>query len=434
VVVTIGSLKAFDAGSIEDLSIAWALKWGIGQKGKDNGILLIVAKNDRKMRIEVGYGAEGAIPDLMAKRIIDEELKPSFKKEQYYQGFNNATDKIMQLLASEFTKEPESAVEVEPVWIVTFLLGILSFIGGIFYLIYWAYKKIVSGQRKKQFKQIEQWLTNDSLWNALSNTYMPNMVSRKRKELQDEFLLLSDSPKNSAAIKKMYDMLSDMRHAGYRYFKERNDSKLKQALKKLETYEKDPVYDKPSIAAVKAPLMEEVSYFKPLSTKENLGDADLARLHQANTYYGKLISKPEEILLFNTTYLQNEISQTLDGESLWGRFRSEYTADSIEKTRKKFKDKLRNALAIADDRERGIKLYHLLTDEIEALKRSPGKYLTKKYTPPPRTTTTVFTTGSSWGSDSGGSSWSSSDSGSSWSSGSDFGGGDFGGGGASGDW
>lgn len=91
---------------IAQYSIRVVEAWKIGRDKEDDGILVLVAKNDRKMRIEVGYGLEGAIPDLIAKRIISEIMAPSFKQGDFYGGINNAVDKIMGLIEGEKLPAP----------------------------------------------------------------------------------------------------------------------------------------------------------------------------------------------------------------------------------------------------------------------------------------------------------------------------------------
>jgi len=75
--------------------------WGIGGK-KNNGILLLIAINDREIRIEVGYGLEGAIPDITAINIIDNYIKPAFKAGNYYEGIDQATDNIAKAAVGEY--------------------------------------------------------------------------------------------------------------------------------------------------------------------------------------------------------------------------------------------------------------------------------------------------------------------------------------------
>lgn len=87
--------------AIEQYSIRVVDKWQLGREAEDDGVLLLIAKEDRKMRIEIGYGLEGVIPDLTAKRIISYTLSPNFKRGQFYQGIDEATDQLMQLIEGE---------------------------------------------------------------------------------------------------------------------------------------------------------------------------------------------------------------------------------------------------------------------------------------------------------------------------------------------
>jgi len=91
---------------ITQFSIRVVDSWQLGRAKQDDGILMLVAKKDRKMRIEVGYGLEGAIPDLTAKRIISEIMAPSFKQGDFYGGINNATDKLIGLVSGEQLPAP----------------------------------------------------------------------------------------------------------------------------------------------------------------------------------------------------------------------------------------------------------------------------------------------------------------------------------------
>ncbi|NML66875.1 TPM domain-containing protein [Hymenobacter sp. RP-2-7] len=105
-IVTVPSL-----GNSDIFSYAQKLfqDWGIGQKGKNNGILLLVALQDRQARIQTGSGMEGAVPDALAKRIINYRLKHAFQQQQYYQGLDEATDDLFKLLKGEYKADPEQA-------------------------------------------------------------------------------------------------------------------------------------------------------------------------------------------------------------------------------------------------------------------------------------------------------------------------------------
>lgn len=87
---------------IADYAVRLAQKWGVGDKKYDSGIMLLVALEDRAVTIQTGYGIEGALPDVIAHRIIENEIKPAFRAEDYYQGLWNATDAIISYTKGEY--------------------------------------------------------------------------------------------------------------------------------------------------------------------------------------------------------------------------------------------------------------------------------------------------------------------------------------------
>jgi uncharacterized protein len=86
-------------------------QWKLGRKGVDDGVLLIVAKNDHKARVEVGRGLEGAIPDAYAKRIIDEAIAPRFRQGDFYGGISAGIDRIVKLAEGEPMPPPAQRPE-----------------------------------------------------------------------------------------------------------------------------------------------------------------------------------------------------------------------------------------------------------------------------------------------------------------------------------
>ncbi|HVF63859.1 MAG TPA: TPM domain-containing protein [Casimicrobiaceae bacterium] len=84
---------------IEAYAIRVAEAWKIGRKGQDNGVVLVVAKNDRRIRIEVGYGFEGMLTDATSRRIIDESISPAFRQNQFAGGLNAGVDRIIDVIA-----------------------------------------------------------------------------------------------------------------------------------------------------------------------------------------------------------------------------------------------------------------------------------------------------------------------------------------------
>jgi uncharacterized protein len=91
---------------IAQFSIRVAEAWKIGRKKVDDGALLVVAKNDRKLRIEVGYGLEGALTDVTARRIIDEEISPKFRSGDFAGGINAGVDRIIAVVSGEQLPAP----------------------------------------------------------------------------------------------------------------------------------------------------------------------------------------------------------------------------------------------------------------------------------------------------------------------------------------
>lgn len=94
-VVTVQSLEGL---TVEDYANRLFQKWGIGKKGKDNGVLLLVAIQDRKMRIEVGYGLEALLPDGLAGEILREQLRPAFKSGNYSKGILDGVHSVAQII------------------------------------------------------------------------------------------------------------------------------------------------------------------------------------------------------------------------------------------------------------------------------------------------------------------------------------------------
>lgn len=94
---------------IAQFGIRVASVWKSGRAKVDDGLILIVAKNDRKLRVEVGYGLEGAIPDAIAKRVISETITPKFKAGDFYGGIDAGVSQLMQLIAGEGLPPPEAA-------------------------------------------------------------------------------------------------------------------------------------------------------------------------------------------------------------------------------------------------------------------------------------------------------------------------------------
>ncbi len=104
VVVIVKSTQPYE---IADYAIKLGREWGVGQKGTNNGIVLLWAPGDRKVTIQTGYGMEGVLPDIYARRIIGNIITPNFKAEQYYNGLDQAIDEIFKYASGEYKADPK---------------------------------------------------------------------------------------------------------------------------------------------------------------------------------------------------------------------------------------------------------------------------------------------------------------------------------------
>jgi len=126
VVVTIPSTKG---EYINRYATDLAHKWGIGQQGKDNGILLLVAVNDRKVNISTGYGTEHLLTDALSRRIIETQILPEFRNGNYFAGIDKGTTSIMQIMSGEYKNDKTNGGELS-------ILGLLLvFVFVVFILI-----------------------------------------------------------------------------------------------------------------------------------------------------------------------------------------------------------------------------------------------------------------------------------------------------------
>ncbi|MEO5648556.1 MAG: TPM domain-containing protein [Ginsengibacter sp.] len=125
VIVTVPDLQGYD---IAELALKYIRTWGIGTKEKNNGVLILVSKAERKARIETGYGMEGVLPDILAKQIIDQRMIPFFKQNDYYRGFDNTVDAIIQAAAGEYKADPASRKSGRPSFGTIILLAVIFFI------------------------------------------------------------------------------------------------------------------------------------------------------------------------------------------------------------------------------------------------------------------------------------------------------------------
>ncbi len=132
--VVVAIFDSLEGGSLEDFSIRLAEKWKIGQKGKDNGAILVIFKSDRKMRIEVGYGLEGALPDVVANQIIQNQIAPNFRQGNYDAGVTSAVNAIMEATRGEYIGQSAVDLDKDP----SKILGML-FVAALTSYLFWPF-------------------------------------------------------------------------------------------------------------------------------------------------------------------------------------------------------------------------------------------------------------------------------------------------------
>ncbi len=120
---------------IADYAFALGREWGVGQQGKNNGLVILWASSDRKVFIATGYGMEGAIPDAIAKRIINQVIIPDFRNGMFYRGLDRGVDAIMKYAAGEYKADPAADKEEGfpiglLVFIIIFIIVLISISSG----------------------------------------------------------------------------------------------------------------------------------------------------------------------------------------------------------------------------------------------------------------------------------------------------------------
>ncbi len=126
--IAILMIPSLNGNDIRDLGIRILEKSKLGKKGKDNGVLIVVAKDDRKMSIEVGYGLEGVLTDALCDQIIRNDIRPRFKEDDYFGGLSAGIASITEVIKGEYTagKKKQKGSNWIP---VLFVLGVILFAG-----------------------------------------------------------------------------------------------------------------------------------------------------------------------------------------------------------------------------------------------------------------------------------------------------------------
>lgn len=123
--IAIVIISTLDGADKAEYAFALGDKWGIGRKKKDNGVLILIAKDDRQLFIAPGRGVEEFLTDITCNRIVENYLKPNFKQGLYYEGLEAATDQIIMRLSGEFVNESGAEEVNPPLWVVLLIIIII---------------------------------------------------------------------------------------------------------------------------------------------------------------------------------------------------------------------------------------------------------------------------------------------------------------------
>jgi len=135
--IVVATFSSLEGETLEDFSIRLAEAWKLGKKGRDNGVLLLIFKEDRALRIETGYGLEGALPDAVSRSIIESKIIPEFRRGDFKAGIFSGVDAIIAATKGEYRAEPETNVGA------ILLLLLFFFLLGLFF--WWVSRKAGQG-------------------------------------------------------------------------------------------------------------------------------------------------------------------------------------------------------------------------------------------------------------------------------------------------
>lgn len=130
--IVVATIKSVQGGSVDMLATEWAHEWGVGQRGEDNGLFILVSEGDRQIEIKTGYGLEEYLTDATTKTIIDQIILPEFRNENYYAGLDKGTTAIFQVLNGTFEGAPQAKGRDFPIHLVFLAIFFVAILIAIF--------------------------------------------------------------------------------------------------------------------------------------------------------------------------------------------------------------------------------------------------------------------------------------------------------------
>ena len=126
--IVVAIIPSTNGENISFLGTKWAHEWGVGQKKEDNGVFILLAKDDRKIAISTGYGVEHLLTDALSKRIISNDIIPYFKQDNYYGGLDRGAEAIFEVLTGEYQGSRKQTSQGFPFEMIIFMFIIFLLI------------------------------------------------------------------------------------------------------------------------------------------------------------------------------------------------------------------------------------------------------------------------------------------------------------------
>ena len=153
--VAILMISSLEGGALEDYSMRVFEKNKLGQKGKDNGVLVLIAKEDHKVRIEVGYGLEGVLTDAATTQIREREINPRFRAGDFYGGLDGAISAIISATAGEYKVEARG--KKAPLTSIIMMLFFFGFMGAFVLPMFSSRRRAVIGSKGSMYRSGWGW-------------------------------------------------------------------------------------------------------------------------------------------------------------------------------------------------------------------------------------------------------------------------------------
>lgn len=363
VVVTVEDLGG---RALESYTIELAQDWGIGQKSED-WVLVLFARREGKVGIEVGPGLAGAIPDAYAQRLIDETIVPDFRKEEYFRGLDSATDRLMELPGGDSAQAAPELPAVE--WVERLLPGLLL-VGAILLvlLFYFLYKFLAYASFKYRLG------SEDLLWRRLAGRFYPAEVEAKRKELLNALGRLGFFSSQVGALVRERSAIA---REPEMFFTERNEIPLLRANAQVPFRQmmENNAYSAAARKALQTEIDAEIAYFTQRSGQV-LNAADTGRRRRAIAKIAAALADPFAVFSIDPVALEAKLYEFMRGEAgrrQWEQFESVYTVESIRNTWQLFQQKYEEARAPGPERDR--RLYNFHEQYVAVLLRQPNAFL-----------------------------------------------------------